>query len=450
MEISESAIACTDISPVILFMNMVDLRAATLIAMVSALFLSCTPAVQAPGTAQNKTSAPAAVVSPVSPNPVSSSPADSVPVPGEYKQLYQSLSDKLDLFDKGLDKQCAGENGKITFGAELLGANCHAGEQLLNPTYYGGIVVWLDALKGMGVTGVKIAIDYPFFMPDFPNNDAYIKVYKNIVQECRNRNMTVYIANGNLFGPPFTNLKYPLAGLTLDKYRQGKRQTVETILKELHPDYLTVANEPTTEAMLTGISQTPEQFAGTTSYILKGLQHPGTLMGSGTGTWSNMSYISQLVAIPELDYIDMHIYPVDYLQGAVDAAAIARSNNKRIALAEIGLYKMRPEDMGGLGKLATQATIYGRDVFSFWAPLDNKFLNIVVKMARCNGYEFISPFWSTYLFSYVDYNELTRFLGYSQLRQLDNIQAYKNASEGRLSPWGEAYKKLIAANSSLK
>jgi len=262
--------------------------------------------------------------------------------------------------------------------------------------------------------------------------------------------MTVYIANGNLFGPPFTDLKYPLSGLTLEKYRQGKRQTVETILRELHPDYLTVANEPTTEAMLTGINPTPAQFAGTTRYILQGLDHKGTLMGSGTGTWSNMGYINELAAIPELDYIDMHIYPVDYMQGAVDAAGIARAGNKRLALAEIGLYKMRPDEMGDLGKLATQTTIYGRDVFSFWAPLDNRFLEIVVKMAKCSGYEFISPFWSTYLFSYLDYNMLTKNLSYSQLRQADNTQAYKNALAGKLSPWGETYKKLIAANANLK
>jgi hypothetical protein len=428
---------------------MFNLRHAVIICLVFAVLAGCSPVAKAPASVENKTTSP--VSEPLlSGVPGISQAAASMPVPEEYRPLYDSLSGKLESFDRSLDGQCAGENRKTIYAAELLGANCHAGEQLFNPAYFQGIVMWLDALKAMGVTGVKIAIDYPFMMPDFPNYEAYLRVYKIIMLECRSRNMTVFIANGNLFGPPFTNLNYPLAGLTLDKYRLGKKQTVETILRELRPDYLTVANEPTTEAMLTGISQTPAQFAETTRYILQGLDHKGMLMGSGTGTWSNMSYIRELAAIPELDYIDMHIYPVDYLQGAVDAAAIARAGNKRLALAEVGLYKMRPDEMGELGKLATQATIYSRDVFSFWAPLDNRFLEIVARMAKCSGYEFISPFWSTYLFSYVDYNLLTKNLGYGQLRQMDNQQAGRNAAAGKLSPWGETYKKLIAANSGLK
>ena len=192
-----------------------------------------------------------------------------------------------------------------------------------------------------------------------------------------------------------------------------------------------------------GIEQTPAQFAETTSYVLNGLEHSGTLMGSGTGTWSNMNYIRELVKIPGLDYIDMHIYPIDYLQGAVDAAGIARAANKRLVLAETGLYKVRDSEMGELGRMATQATIYGRDVFGFWEPLDSKFLQVVVKMAKCNGYEFISPFWSTYLFSYIDYDSTTKNMTYNQLRQLDNGAAYTNAVAGRLSNWGETYTRLI-------
>jgi hypothetical protein len=438
------------VNRVLRFVHMFNLRHAVIISLVLAVLVGCSPVARAPAAVENNAAAP--VSQPLPPTvPVAAQQSQAAaPVPDEYRGLYDSLSGKLEEFDRSLDGQCAGENRKTIYAAELLAANCHAGEQLFNPVYFQGIITWLDAFKAMGVTGVKIAIDYPFMMPDFPNYEAYLRVYKIIMLECRSRNMTVFIANGNLFGPPFTNLKYALNGLTLDKYRQGKKQTVETILRELRPDYLTVANEPTTEAMLAGISQTPAQFAETTRYILQGLDRKDTLMGSGTGTWSNMSYIKELAAIPELDYIDMHIYPVDYMQGAVDAAAIARAGNKRLALAEVGLYKMRPDEMGELGKLATQATIYGRDVFSFWAPLDSRFLEIVVKMAKCSGYEFVSPFWSPGMFGYLDYTPAAKNLSYSQLKQADSSQAYKNALAGKLSPWGETYKKLIAANSSLK
>ena len=416
-------------------------------AVIPALLISCTPAATQPKVTDVTPLAPPVTSPPVIlPQEESRVNTVAVPVPDEYKQLYSSLSDKLDTFDRGLTN-CSPTGQKFIYAAELLAANCNAGEKLLNESYYQGVLVWLDAFEKMGINGVKIAIDYPFFTPGFPNNDAYVKFYKRIVQECRSRKFIVLIANGNLFpNSPFSDLKYSFSGLTLEKYRQGKKQSCETIIRELHPDYLTIANEPTTEKLNLDIEQSPIQFAGTTSYVLNGLEHSGTLMGSGTGTWSNMNYIRELVKIRDLDYIDMHIYPIDYLQGVVDAAEIARVANKRLVLAEIGLYKVRDSEMSDLGRMATQAIIYSRDIFSFWEPLDSKFLQVVVKMAKCNGYEFISPFWSTHLSSYIDYDYSTKNMTYNQLRQLDNNAAYTNAVAGKLSGWGETYRKIIASD----
>jgi len=419
------------------------------LAAVAVLLISCGLASAPPKAPETRAQPPSAMVPPTAPSAVQLTAAVADPIPPEYQALYDSLSQKLDKFERTLDPNCNPDpNRKTIYAAELLAANCSVGERLLNETYYQGIIFWLDTFKSIGIQGVKIAIDYPFFMPDFPNTDAYIKFYKRLVQECRARKLAVFIANGNLFlNSPFTDLKYNFNGLTLDKYRQGKRQTCATIIRELRPDYLTVANEPNgAENLNTGINQTPAQFADTTRFIITGLEHSGTLLGSGTGTWSQAAYIRELVKILELDYIDMHIYPIDYLQGVVDAADIARSSNKGLALAEVGLYKVKDSEMGDLGKMATQATIYGRDVFSFWEPVDSKFLQVVVKLAKCYGYEFISPFWSTYLFGYVNYDDSTKNLTYNHLRQLDNREAYTNAAAGKLSGWGETYKKLISSN----
>jgi hypothetical protein len=426
--------------PVITFLHMCSLRAAVIISLALAVLSGCSPVAKAPAAVENK--AATVVSQPQAADAPGTGQAAVVPVPEEYRQLYGSLAGKLESFDKGLDGQCAGANRKIIFAAELLGA--HVSEQLFVSAYYRGTLDYLDALKAMGVSGVKIAINYPQLNPDFPDRDKYVDVYKNIVQECRARNIKVLVSSGNYFGPPFTTIKYPLSGLTLEKYRQGKRYTAETILKEFRPDYLTVANEPTTEYMLTGINQSAVEYAETTRFILDRLDRGNTLVGSGTGTWSNMGYIREMVKIGGLDYIDMHIYPLDYLQGAVDAAAIARAANKRMILGELGLYKMRAEEIGDLGKLATQASIFSRDVYSFWEPLDSRFLEVIVKMSKCCGYEFISPFWSTYLFSYINYDGYTKNLGYTQLRQMDNRFAYMNVMTGKLSGWGQTYKRLIS------
>ncbi len=51
--------------------------------------------------------------------------------------------------------------------------------------------------------------------------------------------------------PAYTNLKPNYQGLTWKKYRTGKKRQVETLIHEIHPDYITIANEPSTESRLT-------------------------------------------------------------------------------------------------------------------------------------------------------------------------------------------------------
>jgi hypothetical protein len=368
-------------------------------------------------------------------------------VPAEYQQLYASLSTKLDDFDGYLNSHWDGTKSNITFGAELLSANANIGQRLLSEQYYReSVLMYLDGLQAMGVTGVKITVAYPLLTPEFPNYDGYVKFYNRLAQECRARKLKMLVAMGNLFSnTPFSDLKYSLSGLTLAKYREGKRQMAETIIEEMHPDYLSIANEPTAaEYLNTGIRQTPSEFAETARYILTGLDRSGTLIGAGAGTWDDMAYIRELAQNTDLDYIDMHTYPVEYLKEAITAADIATAYNKKLVIAEAWLNKAGENETGGLGTMSALTTLYGRDVYSFWQPLDSKFLEVLVKLANYKNYEFISPFWSTYLFGYIDYDAATKSLPYDELRRRDNMEASKNILSHKLSGSGLAYQKLIA------
>ncbi|MCX6000848.1 MAG: hypothetical protein NTU41_15050 [Chloroflexi bacterium] len=381
-----------------------------------------------------------AVFSPVAP---------SYSTPAEYEPLYAGLQGKLDDFEAYLNSHWDGIRHDVTFGAELLSANSNMGEKLLTEENYTGVLAYLDALQFMGIQGLKIAIGYPLLTPDFPNYPAYVGFYRKLAQECRARELTILVAMGNLFlNTPFSDLNYSLSGLTLAGYREGKRRMAETIIREMHPDYLSLANEPTTEYMLTGIRQTPSDFAGTVRYILNGLDRSGVLIGAGAGTWNDMAYIQELAENTDLDYIDMHIYPSDYLEQAVTAADIARAYHKRLVIGEAWLYKVKESEMADLGKMATQATVFGRDVYSFWQPLDARFLEVLVKLAAYQGYEFISPFWSTFLFGYADYASLPRDASYAELRQRANGAAYLNMLTGQLSAAGLTYQALTRANTS--
>jgi hypothetical protein len=258
--------------------------------------------------------------------------------------------------------------------------------------------------------------------------------------------MKILIAIGNLFpDPSFTDLQISFANLTFAEYRQNKRQIAERIIREIHPDYLTLANEPSTEAMTTGLKVTVPEFTESVRYILNGLNRSGVLIGAGAGTWNNLDYVKSLARDTDLDYIDIHIYPANYLDPALTIADIARANNKRLIIGEAWTYKVYDSELGDLGNIATQADIFSRDVYSFWGPMDSKFLEILVKLANLKGYEFVSPFWSKYFFGYLDYKTVPKNLSYLQLAQLSSQKAVQNILSHKFTDTGVTYQKLINA-----
>jgi len=365
-------------------------------------------------------------------------------IPTEYQPLYEEISQRLETFDTYLDSHWNGARSNVIFGAELLPANGHQGEKLLTEENYKGMLAYLDGLQSLGIDGVKIAISYPLLAPDFPNSDRYLEYYKNLAQELRKRDMKILVAIGNLFqDSSFTDLQVSFSNLTFAKYRQTKRQIAERIIKEIHPDYLTIANEPSTEAMTTGLKVTVPEFTETVRYVLNGLDRSGVLVGAGTGTWNHLDYVKSLARDTSLDYIDIHIYPANFLEQAITIAEIASAHNKRLIIGEAWMYKVYGSELGDLGDMATQAKIFGRDVYSFWEPLDSRFLETLVKLANYKGYEFISPFWSKYFFAYLDYEAVPKNLNYRQMTQLSNQEAFRNILSNELTLTGLTYRELI-------
>ncbi len=370
------------------------------------------------------------------------SPVQSSPVPAEYQSTYSELMRKLDDFDSVISNRKTSKAEKVILAAELLTANSNIGEGLFTDVNFQANKVYLDALQAINVSGVQVSIMYPLLTPDFPNADKYLTFYKNLMREIRARNMTVLVKVGNPFANSvYSDLTISFEGLTLEKYRAGKKAMVHLVARELRPDYLTVCNEPNTEKMTLGILQSPVQYAGTVKYVMEGLDRDGILIGGGAGTWDDLSYMTAL-ADTDLDYLDAHVYPLDFLNRFIDIADIANAKNKRLVIGEAWVYKLGSYELGGLGDIAATTRIYGRDVFSFWEPVDSRFLAVLVKMAGIYGYEFVAPFWSTYLYGYIDYNNTTKGLDYRRLRQESNRVAYQNMLEKHPSGSGLTYKQL--------
>ena len=114
-----------------------------------------------------------------------------------------------------------------------------------------------------------------------------------------------------------------------------------------------------------------------------------------------MSDYLNAFALTPIDYIDTHVYPVNdnYLMNTLTAAQIAQTAGKGYAISEAWDYKVRDSELNHL----SPTTLYGRDPFSFWAPVDQAFLNSLVDLANAKNLVFLAPFWSHYQFAYLDY-----------------------------------------------
>ena len=114
-------------------------------------------------------------------------------------------------------------------------------------------------------------------------------------------------------------------------------------------------------------------------------------------------------------------------------------------LDEAWLYKIGPGDSSSFGN---NVVIFQRDNYSFWAPLDARFLTLVTKFARANGIAYVAPFWTTFFWAYADYGPATQSLTYQQITQLVNQSAYQAMLSDTFSSTGEAWRAAITAPAS--
>jgi hypothetical protein len=392
----------------------------------------------APNTSVLATNAPVATKAPTAPR-ATPPPAS---VPREFQSLYDELDTTLTAFDKSFD--ASGGNYPVTFAAELLPANGNRGAELFTPTNLQGTRLWLDRLQALGVQGVTVAIKYPILTSDFANSAKYLEYYKTVASEIRQRGMKMVAKVGVVFPPPFSTLNVNFKAMTFEQFKASNKQMVVTIINEIKPDYLDLGAEPDTEARITGWRElnTPQVYTDLINYALKDLNRGDTKIGAGIGTWGNLDFVRSYVTNTSLDFIAIHIYPVtgNALQMAVAAADLAHQHNKRVILDETWLYKASANERAP--NIAANADIFRRDAYSFWAPLDQKFLALIAKLARAKNIEYVSVFWAQYLFAYLDYDPKLQSLSYSELMAQLNTAATPNVLAGKPSSTGEFYKRL--------
>jgi hypothetical protein len=370
-------------------------------------------------------------------------------VPAEYADLHAMLDARLKAADAYIGSRWNGAPHDVTFSAELLAANGNQGEALLRPQQRQAVATYLDRLQDAGARGVKVAVKYPLLVSAFPRSAEYLEFFKWVGGEVRRRHLKLLAQTTAAFRDPVFSQVRPeghYAGLTWERYRREKRQHVEAVIREVRPDLLTIDNEPGTQQANTGLRFAPEELADLVQDVVRGLDKQGVRLGAGTGTWEDLAYLQALARVPGLDYLDLHIYPINHdflIDRAIRMAEMARRAGKRLVIGEAWLYKARDRDLGG-APVAAAASLFARDTFGFWEPLDAQFITTMGRLSHYLQVDFISFFWSRHFYGYVEYSEATRRLPPDELFRLANRAALRNmmADPPRLTQTGLAFRRL--------
>jgi hypothetical protein len=364
-----------------------------------------------------------------------------LPVPEAYQPLFTELNSELAHFEGVLAQKSDNSQGSTIFAAELATANGNVGEGLLNPDILVYNRLLLDKLQSMGIRGVVLAIKFPLLKPDFPRSSEYLQFYKQIMVEIRQHNMKVLVECGAIFaGTPYSPVRVDWSKYTTETFLQGLQDELVLIAREIKPDYLTLANEPQTEEALTRLDITPSEWKDFIASTLGKVEHPnGMLVGAGTGTWENPDYINEILNMPGLDYVDLHIYPLNkdavLLDRALNYALQARTGGKRVTVSECWLWKASAEELGNA--LGDTEKVMNRDVFSFWYPLDARFIHDMMNLADVTKMDFVSFFWTRNFFAYLDYSNILSNLTTAAYNRLINQAFLKNLEAGELSSLGQ-------------
>jgi hypothetical protein len=306
--------------------------------------------------------------------------------------------------------------------------------------------LYIQHLKEIGVRGVNLQIAYPLLETDFPHSAEYLEFYREVVEIAHRQGLKVHVETGPVFpDQQYSQVEVDFSTLSQEEYFAERIQELKSIAAEVKPDYLSIGEEPSTEAMLTGLDFSIEEYLDFVRRAFQEIKASGdVLVGAGAGSWENPQYRQRMIENTDLDFINVHIYPVmvqdnNLLEAAFETIRQARNAGKHAVVGESWLYKISSSEPA----VGNYQKIYARDVYSFWAPLDAKFIQALGCAARQEQVDYVSFFWSSYLFGYLDYETMDASSSYVELMRQLNREAYQQIRDGNLSPSGLAYQAIL-------
>ena len=309
------------------------------------------------------------------------------------------------------------------FAIDLNWANGNTGPALSNPDYLQTTVQpQLQELKALGVQAIVVPVLFPILYEPFYGSQTayqpYLTLYTGIVQAVRAAGLKLIVDNEILFSNDtaagWTNMNTFYGGLTWTEYIAARAAMAATIEQYMQPDYLVLANEPDTEATQTGqqnlnnpvdaAQMVQAEITAVQTYLQTATVSPIPKLGAGFGSWmaltgnsSLTAYIDSYTALP-LDYIDFHLLPVNtvgndnFLNNTLTIASAAAAAGKPVAISQAWLMDETAAEVTGLNIDVVRA----RAPFSFWAPLNDYFLQMAQNLASYTNMLYLDAFNAIY------------------------------------------------------
>ncbi len=362
-------------------------------------------------------------------------------VPDEWRALAAELAASLAAYDRSLPE---GGGTPVRMGVELLTANGNQGEVLLAPNASARDTLMLDALADLGVDTVTVDIPFPLLDPAYPRADEYLAYYRSLAEEIRRRGLGLMIETQVVFaGTEFSPLDIDYVAMPVEDFLAGRTAQTALIARELRPDQLAFLTEASTQEMLIGHPISEDRLVRFVQDTVSAAAEPDVSLGAGQGSWEDPALTERLAADTDLDFIDIHVYPLatpgrDLLQAAAGMADVAHAHGKGAVIGEAWLYKVSKSEAG---TTTTFTTAFDRDLDAYWSPLDAEFLRVTNRLAAHHGIDLVSYFWAQLLFAYLP-DDSPADLPTADARRLANQRATAAMDGGERSDTGEAFAAL--------
>lgn len=337
-------------------------------------------------------------------------------VPKQFRPLYNELEQELYKAENKINSLKTTQNTKSISSPSLYLASSYFGPIKKNTKRWKDIITTLDGFQSLGVKSVSFMISFPNLTAEISEVKPLLDSYNLLMTEIRKRDMKVVIEHfvypsiaptkEGKFVANIKNLSNPKKS-----FFDWKKEEIKIITSYIKPDYLSIISEPETYNKFLGLQISGDEYAqwikSLKDDILKDETTKNIKIGAGAGIWESEDYINSFMKLSELDYIDIHFYPLKLksedmfskLLQTLDKIKL-ESPSKEVIISETWLYKHGAFEPKGV----YNSESYGRNVYDFWYPLDIRFFNLMNQVARKKGISVIAPYFSQYFFYTEKYN----------------------------------------------